>query len=147
MHGIFPDQVLTFVDRLSMAHSLEVRSAFLDTDVVEFVAALPGSMKIRRRRHEVPAQAGGAALLPRGDGAPAEGRVPDADHRSGCEATCGRGSARRCIRRGWRGTGSFRPLPCRRCVDRSIDPGCDYRTVNKVLVLVMFQEWHDMYLE
>ena len=37
--GIFPDQVLTFVDRLSMAHSLEVRSAFLDTDVVEYVAA------------------------------------------------------------------------------------------------------------
>ena len=30
-----------------MAHSLEVRSAFLDTDVVEDVAALPGSLKIR----------------------------------------------------------------------------------------------------
>ena len=44
--GIFPDQVLTFVDRLSMAHSLEVRSAFLDTDVVEYVASLPGSLKI-----------------------------------------------------------------------------------------------------
>ena len=46
-HGIFPDQVLTFVDRLSMAHSLEVRSAFLDTEVVEYVASLPGSLKIR----------------------------------------------------------------------------------------------------
>ena len=46
-HGILPDQVLTFVDRLSMAHSLEVRSAFLDTEVVEFVASLPGSLKIR----------------------------------------------------------------------------------------------------
>src|SRR4029453_2494584 len=45
-HGIFPDQVLTFVDRLSMAHSLEVRSAFLDTEVVEYVASLPGSLKI-----------------------------------------------------------------------------------------------------
>ena len=45
-HGIFPDQVLTFVDRLSMAHSLEVRSAFLDTEVVEYVAQLPGSLKI-----------------------------------------------------------------------------------------------------
>jgi asparagine synthase (glutamine-hydrolysing) len=43
--GIFPDQVFTFVDRLSMAHSLEVRSAFLDTEVVEYVASLPGSLK------------------------------------------------------------------------------------------------------
>jgi asparagine synthase (glutamine-hydrolysing) len=43
----FPDQVLTFVDRLSMAHSLEVRTAFLDTDVVEFVARLPARYKIR----------------------------------------------------------------------------------------------------
>ncbi len=42
-----PDQVLTFVDRLSMAHSLEVRTAFLDTDVVTFVAGLPGKLKIR----------------------------------------------------------------------------------------------------
>lgn len=45
--GIFADQVLAFVDRLSMAHSLEVRSAFLDTDLVEFVARLPGRYKIR----------------------------------------------------------------------------------------------------
>ena len=45
--GIFPDQVLTFVDRLSMAHSLEVRSAFLDTEVVSFAARLPGAWKIR----------------------------------------------------------------------------------------------------
>ena len=42
-----PDQVLTFVDRLSMAHSLEVRSPYLDTDVVTFVASLPDRMKIR----------------------------------------------------------------------------------------------------
>jgi len=44
---IFPDQVLTFVDRLSMAHSLEVRSAFLDVDFVTFIASLPGNLKIK----------------------------------------------------------------------------------------------------
>lgn len=44
---IFPDQVLAFVDRLSMAHSLEVRSAYLDTELVSFVAGLPGTWKIR----------------------------------------------------------------------------------------------------
>jgi asparagine synthase (glutamine-hydrolysing) len=44
---IFPDQVLTFVDRLSMAHSLEVRTAYLDTEFVSFVAGLPGVLKIK----------------------------------------------------------------------------------------------------
>jgi asparagine synthase (glutamine-hydrolysing) len=42
-----PDQVLAFVDRLSMAHSLEVRSAYLDTEFITFAAALPGPWKIR----------------------------------------------------------------------------------------------------
>lgn len=45
--GIFPDQVLAFVDRLSMAHSLETRSAFLDTDFMELAASVPGRLKIR----------------------------------------------------------------------------------------------------
>jgi asparagine synthase (glutamine-hydrolysing) len=41
------DQVLAFVDFLSMAHSVEVRSPFLDYRLVEFVATIPGRMKIR----------------------------------------------------------------------------------------------------
>jgi asparagine synthase (glutamine-hydrolysing) len=41
-----PDQVLAFVDFLSMAHSVEVRSPFLDYRLVEFAATIPGSMKI-----------------------------------------------------------------------------------------------------
>lgn len=42
-----PDQVLAFTDRLSMAHSLEIRTAFLDTQVMEFVARIPERFKIR----------------------------------------------------------------------------------------------------
>jgi len=42
-----PDQVLAFTDRLSMAHSLEIRTAFLDTQVMEFVAKVPERFKIR----------------------------------------------------------------------------------------------------
>jgi asparagine synthase (glutamine-hydrolysing) len=42
-----PDQVLAFIDFLSMAHSVEIRSPFLDHRLVEFVATIPGNMKIK----------------------------------------------------------------------------------------------------
>lgn len=42
-----PDQVLAFADFLSMAHSVELRSPFLDWRLVNFVAGVPGEMKIK----------------------------------------------------------------------------------------------------
>ncbi|MBU0456221.1 MAG: asparagine synthase (glutamine-hydrolyzing) [Gammaproteobacteria bacterium] len=42
-----PDQMLAFADFLSMAHSVEIRSPFIDYRLVEFVATLPGNIKIR----------------------------------------------------------------------------------------------------
>ena len=48
-----PEDVLTKVDRMSMAHSIESRVPLLDNDVIEFAAMLPASFKIRggRRKH------------------------------------------------------------------------------------------------
>jgi asparagine synthase (glutamine-hydrolysing) len=42
-----PDDILVKVDRMSMAHSLEVRTPFLDHNLVEFCARLPIEYKIR----------------------------------------------------------------------------------------------------
>lgn len=43
---LLPNQILPFVDRLSMAHSIEVRCPFLDYRLVEYVNRLPGKYKI-----------------------------------------------------------------------------------------------------
>jgi asparagine synthase (glutamine-hydrolysing) len=64
--SMLADQVLPFVDRLSMAHSVEVRPPFLDHRLVAYVATLPGAMKIRRGRVKSILKDAVADLLPAG---------------------------------------------------------------------------------
>ena len=48
-----PEDVLTKVDRMSMAHSIESRVPLLDNEVIDFAATLPAHFKIKngRRKH------------------------------------------------------------------------------------------------
>jgi asparagine synthase (glutamine-hydrolysing) len=48
MRSTLPDELLMFGDKLSMAHSLEVRVPFLDKEIVEYVERLPANFKVRR---------------------------------------------------------------------------------------------------
>jgi len=47
-----PDDILYKCDRMSMAHSLEVRPPFLDHRIAEFAASLPARLKIRGSRQK-----------------------------------------------------------------------------------------------
>jgi len=60
-----PEDVLTKVDRMSMAHSLESRVPLLDNEVLQVAASLPSAFKIKngRRKHILKEVA--ATLLPR----------------------------------------------------------------------------------
>jgi asparagine synthase (glutamine-hydrolysing) len=46
LRSTLPDELLMYADKLSMAHSLEVRVPYLDRDIVEYVERLPPGFKI-----------------------------------------------------------------------------------------------------
>jgi asparagine synthase (glutamine-hydrolysing) len=59
-----PEDVLTKVDRMSMAHSIESRVPLLDNEVIEFASTLPASMKIARGRRKHVLKEAARRLLP-----------------------------------------------------------------------------------
>lgn len=142
---IFPDQVLAFVDRLSMAHSLEVRTAFLDTAFVSFVAGLPGSLKIKNGETKYLLKKLALKYFPpemvyrKKEGflmpitqwlmRDLEGYVRDtlSPQRMGKH-------------------GLFRADYVQELVDCLYQNQSDYQSVNKVYSLLVFQEWYDLYM-
>ena len=142
---IFPDQVLTYVDRLSMAHSLETRTAYLDTDLVTFVAGLPGRVKIKNGETKHLLKQAALRYFPAEMvNRPKEGFLMPVtqwflnDLQGYVRATL---SPERLA-----GHGFFRQEEVDRLIDRLYQPGSDHTHVNKVLALVVFQEWYELYM-
>jgi len=61
-----PGDLLPKVDRMSMAHSLEVRVPYLDNEVVDLVLALPGRFKQSVRRDKILLREVASGVLPKG---------------------------------------------------------------------------------
>ncbi|PYR20234.1 MAG: asparagine synthetase B, partial [Acidobacteria bacterium] len=142
---IFPDQVLAYVDRLSMAHSLEVRTAYLDTDLVTFVAGLPGRVKIKQGDTKYLLKQAALRYFPAEMvNRPKEGFLMPVtqwflnDLQGYVRATL---SPDRLASHGF-----FCQKQVDWLIDRLYQPGSDHTHVNKVLALVVFQEWYELYM-
>jgi asparagine synthase (glutamine-hydrolysing) len=59
-----PGDILTKVDRTSMAHSIESRVPLLDNEVIDFAARLPVDLKIRDNRRKYILKRAATGLLP-----------------------------------------------------------------------------------
>ena len=53
MHFVLPNDMLVKADSMSMAHGLEIRSPFLDHELVDFVFSLPAHFKIRKGSRKI----------------------------------------------------------------------------------------------
>lgn len=141
---IFPDQVLTFVDRLSMAHSLELRSGYLDTALVEFVARIPGELKMPGGETKRLLKQAALRYFPRemvyrqkeGFVMPVTTWLAK-DLQAYVRETLG---PERLASHGF-----FRPEAVTAIVDRAYDSPDDYLLMNKAFSLLAFQEWYDIY--
>ena len=139
-----PEDVLTKVDRMSMAHSLESRVPLLDNAVIEFAASLPAHLKMRSgvRKYVLKAVARDllpAAILERG--------------KKGFGVPLGvwfRGNLRELFGDVLRsGAARQRPYFDRGFVDRLVDEHLAGRRDHTLRLwqLVVFELWHRRYMD
>ena len=135
---LLPDQVLAFVDRLSMQHSVEVRAPFLDRRIVEFASALPGHMKVRKDETKAVLKRAARSVLPHeiidrkkvGFVLPIDAWLTTAFRPLVLEVTSA----------AWLQHGLFNPEPVRRFVSEHLSGAANH--TYKIWTLVMFQLWY-----
>jgi asparagine synthase (glutamine-hydrolysing) len=138
-----PEDVLTKVDRMSMAHSIETRVPLLDNEVIEFASRLPSPLKIKsgRRKHVLKEVA--ARLLPReildrrkqGFGVPLGVWFHGGLHELFADTLLSRESLQR---------GYFEPGFVRRIADEHLSGRRDHSL--RLWQLVVFERWFQRYV-
>jgi len=141
-----PDQVLAFSDRLSMAHSLELRTAYLDKEFVELAARIPGKLKIRDGETKYILKKAASQYLPHNIVyRKKEGFVMPVTE--WLYYNLG-GYVRDIL--------SQQSLACHNLfnytyvqglIDKFYSQDYDYRLGNKLLSLIAFHVWHDLYMK
>jgi len=139
------DGILAKVDRASSMHSLEVRSPFLDRDLVEYVNRLPSSLKFRNRQTKYLLRkiVGDNKLMPasilqrkkKGFGVPVSSWI-----RSGMQ-----GSVSDALLSNWPdGLGMFDQKIIRRLLERHSSGRANYS--KELWALLMLSQWGDRHL-
>ena len=139
-----PEDVLTKVDRMSMAHSIESRVPLLDNEVIAFASTLPAAFKIKngRRKHVLKEVA--ATLLP--------GEILNR-RKQGFGVPLGvwfRGNLRQLFADTLLSTtaltrGYFQMSFVRRLVDEHVSGRRDHTL--QLWQLVVFERWHQQYVD
>jgi asparagine synthase (glutamine-hydrolysing) len=139
-----PEDVLTKVDRMSMAHSIESRVPLLDNEVIAFASTLPASMKIAngRRKHILKSVA--ASLLPseiltrpkQGFGVPIGSWFRGNLRELFSDTLLSRASLER---------GYFQPTVVRRLIQEHLSGKRDH--ASRLWQLVIFERWHQQYVD
>jgi asparagine synthase (glutamine-hydrolysing) len=143
--GMFPDHILEFSDKLSMAHSLELRAAYLDHEFVEFVAGISGNWKIRNGVTKYILKKASERYLPPSITYRAkEGFILPVTEwfywslRDYVEDTLSEDNLSK--------HGFFNADYVRQLIDEFYNRDYDYRRGNKLLSLISFQVWYNMYM-
>jgi asparagine synthase (glutamine-hydrolysing) len=132
------DDILVKTDRASMAVSLEVRSPFLDTRVVEFAARLPWRLKLNWTRTKLVLRRGLRGLVPaeilrrpkKGFGIPVAAWI-----RGPLRPLFEESLSEKALHDG----GVFHPAPVRALLKSHLDGRADLR--KPLWTLLMFQLW------
>ena len=139
-----PDQVLAFTDRLSMAHSLEIRTAFLDTQVMEFAARIPERFKIRDRDCKMVLKRAARPYLPAtAIDRPKEGFVLPVNQ--WLEGWLFQYAKDALAPSELKNHGLFEANEVTNLLDRF--QGGEYNLANKIMNLLSFQIWYDIYVK
>jgi len=139
-----PDDVLTKVDRTSMAHSLESRVPLVDNEVLAFAATLPAAMKIKNGRQKHVLKEVAATVLPReildrpkqGFAVPLGGWFRGRLRDLFADTLLSRPSLER---------GYFRVRYVRQLVDEHLSGRRDHTL--RLWQLVVFERWHQLYID
>ena len=140
-----PGDLLLKADIASMAHSLELRSPFLDHEVLELGVSLPD-----RAEDAGPARQGGAPARVRGR--PAAPRSPTAARpASACRSPhwfrerAARPRRRRAARHARASRGQLRPRAVERLLDEHVDGRADHG--HRLWCLLMLELWQQVHLD
>lgn len=139
-----PGDLLLKADIASMAHSLELRSPFLDRDVLRLGISLPDSLKFRGRRGKHGLRLAFSGQLPpeigtrskRGFGVPLAGWFRGELRELAADLLLGERARRR---------GQLRPQAVQRLLDEHVNGRADHG--HRLWCLVMLELWQRSYVE